>query len=224
MSKFTLMLGVTAAALLISVPSMADTQTVTKKTSVVNPDGSVSYQTNTVVKEVPTTAATTTTTTVVTPGTVVETGVPIVAGTTVVTHPVTFYYWEPATKHIVANSTLSDDILSIWDTDHNHVIDNHEYYNDAMVMYEPVEYSKRTYQDLNMDGSPELTQEEYTVRMQKVPTYGSINTDKKAGLSLYEFTGIGFQKADLNNDNQVSFDEIRKVFYDQPTFAEKLNK
>lgn len=82
-----------------------------------------------------------------------------------------------------------------------------------MVAYEPMSYSERTYQDINQDGFAELTREEYTVRLQKIPAYSSLNTDGKDGLTIHEFTGVGFQDADLNNNNQVSFDELRAAFY-----------
>ncbi len=214
-SKTKLILGASAAVLL-AIPAMAATESVTQKTSTVNPDGSVSYESHTVVQENAPVAPTTTTTTVVTKGAAVPVAT---TKTTVVTHPVTFYYYDTTHKNIVANAELTEQVFAIWDTDRNRNIDNHEYYNDAMVMYEPVEYSKRTYQDIDMDGLPELTKEEYTVRLQKLPGYATINTDKKDGISVYEFTGIGFQEADLDDNNQVSYDELKKAFYGQARLA-----
>ena len=32
-------------------------------------------------------------------------------------------------------------------------------------------------------------------------------------MTLYEFTGVGFQDADNNNDNQISYDELKNAFY-----------
>lgn len=207
-----------SAAVLLAAPAMAATESVTQKSSTVNPDGSVSYESHTVVKEKPAVPATSTTTTVVTTDAVPA--VPVgTTTTTVVTHPVTFYYYDTAHHNIVANAELTEQIFKIWDTDNNNVIDNHEYYNNAMVMYEPVEYSKRTYQDIDLDGLPELTKEEYTIRLQKLPGYATINTDKKEGVSVYEFTGFGFQAADLDDNNTVSYDELKKAFYGQSKLA-----
>jgi hypothetical protein len=104
------------------------------------------------------------------------------------------------------------------------VIDNHEFYNGALIVYEPVEYSKRTYQDIDADGIPELTKEEYTLRLQQMPEYKKLNTDAKDGLTLYEFTGVGFQDADHNNDNQVSYDELKEAFYVREGLMEKPKK
>jgi hypothetical protein len=205
-SKTRLFVGVCALAASLALPAMAEvTQSVTQKSSTVNPDGSVSYESHTVTTKDPSTAV------VATPGTTVRT-------------PVTFYYYSPAKSRIMSANGLTDDVIDIWDTDHNHVIDNHEYYTNQMVVYEPIEYTKRTYQDINKDGIPELTKEEYTLRLQQVPSYTGLNTDKKDGLTLYEFTGAGFQDADTDNDNQVSYDELKDAFYHQAGLAPKPEK
>lgn len=198
-NKVKFMMGVASAAFLLSVPAIAQTKSVTEKNSTVNPDGSVSYQSHTVVTDAKS---------------------PVVGTTAVVVdRPVTFYYFDPKVKTVVASSDLTNNVFELWDTDRNRSIDNHEFYTNQMVAYEPVEYTKRTYQDLNADGVAELTQEEYTVRMQKLPYYTGLDTDKKQGLTLYEFSGIGFQEADLDDDNQVSYDELRKAFYGQSRLA-----
>lgn len=210
-SKAKFFLGVCALAVSLALPAMADvTQSVTQKTSTVNPDGSVSYESHTVTTKDPSPAVTTSTTVAVVP----TTAVPVV----------TFYYYNPTKARIMAASDLTNDVIDIWDADHNNVIDNHEFYTNQMVVYEPIEYSKRTYQDIDMDGIPELTKEEYTLRLQQVPTYAGLNTDKEAGLTLYEFTGAGFQDADTNNDNQVSYDELKDAFYHQAGLAPKPEK
>lgn len=208
---YKLLAGVAAVVLGFGGAAFAETtQSVISKTSTVNPDGSVSYKSHTVVKKNPEA-------TVAVAPTVVTTDVmPIV----------TFYYYEPTVKRIVSAGDLTPPILSLWDKNNNNVIDNHEFYSDALIMYEPVEYSKRTYQDIDADGVAELTQEEYTLRLQQLPLYSSINTNKKDGLTIYEFTGVGFQDADIDNDNQVSFDELKKAFYYQKGLAprpEKIN-
>lgn len=210
-----------SAAVIMAVPAMAaTTESVTQKTSTVNPDGSVSYESHTVVKEKPAVpVATTTTTVVTTDGAAVVAPVGTTTTTTVVNRPVTFYYYDTVHSNIVANSELTEQIFKIWDTDNNNVISNNEYYNNALVMYEPVEYSKRTYQDIDMDGLPELTKEEYTIRLQQLPGYATLNTDKKDGINVHEFTGFGFQKADLDDNNQVSYDELKKAFYGQDRLA-----
>lgn len=205
-SKAKLFMGVCALVVSMAVPAMAEvTQSVTQKTSTVNPDGSVSYESHTVTTKDPST-----TTVAVVPS----------AASPVVT----FYYYSPVKARILAANDLTNDVIDIWDTNNNHVIDNHEFYTNQMVVYEPVEYSKRTYQDIDMDGMPELTKEEYTLRLQKVPSYTGLNTDKKEGLTLYEFTGAGFQDADTDNDNQVSYDELKKAFYHQAGLAPKPEK
>ena len=124
---------------------------------------------------------------------------------------VTFYYFDPEVNGIVAGNELTDEIILLWDTNSNHVIDNHEFYNNAMVVYEPVEYTKRTFQDI--DGQTKLTKEEYSVRMKTLPAWRHLNKDGSEGLDLYEFTGVGFQDADHDNNNQVSYDELRTAFF-----------
>lgn len=201
-TKIHSLLGVAAMALMVSAgTALAATQTVTEKTSTVNPDGSVSYQSHTVVKDAPATpvVATTTATT----------------STTEVVTPVTFYYYDTDAGVIVAQSDLTQDVFDIWDADGNTYIDNHEFYTNAMVVYEPIEYSKRTYQDVDADGRLELTQEEYTFRLQKLPYYSKVNTDDKDGLTVYEFTGLGFRDVDVDSNNQISYDELKKAFYGQ---------
>ena len=216
--KSKLLMGIGALALVISVPAMAETaKAVTKKASTVNPDGSVEYQSHTVVTpgdgavivQTPAVGDTTTTTT----RTTTITRAPVKPGA------VTFYYYNPKVGAIVSGNDLTDDIISLWDTDRNRVIDNHEFYTNAMVVYEPTEYSKRTYQDV--DGTMKLTQEEYTIRLQQLPAYRNLNKDGKEGLTLYEFTGVGFQDADNNNNNQVSFDELKNAFYAKEGLAPK---
>lgn len=205
-TKIRFFMGTAALAIALAMPALAETtKSVTSKSSVVNPDGSVSYESHTV-----TTKA----------------GAPAVVGDGEVvpgaaTTPVTFYYYDPDLKRIVAASDLTPAIISLWDADHNNVIDNHEFYTNAMIVYEPIEYSKRTYQDINADGIPDLTQEEYTQRLQQVPMYSKLNTDNKPGLTIYEFTGVGFRDADTNKNNQVSFDELRHAFYYQKGLAPK---
>lgn len=203
-TKIKFFMGVATLAIALAMPAMAEvTKSVTEKNSVVNPDGSVSYESHTVTtkNDVPDTAA---------HGTVAD-PVPLV----------TFYYYNPTLKRIVSASDLTPEIISLWDADHNKVIDNHEFYSKAMIVYEPIEYSKRTYQDINADGIPDLTTEEYTQRLQQVPTYSSLNKDGKPGLTVYEFTGVGFRDADTNKNNQVSFDELRHAFYYQKGLAPK---
>ncbi len=204
-SKAKLFMGVCALVITLGLPAMAEvTQSVTSKSSTVNPDGSVSYQSHTVTTKDPAT-----TVAVVPAGTV-----PVV----------TFYYYSPAKARILAANDLTNDVIDIWDANSNKVIDNHEFYTNQLVVYEPIEYSQRTYQDIDMDGIPELTKEEYTLRLQQVPTYTRLNTDKKEGLTLYEFTGVGFQDADKDNDNQVSYDELKEAFYHQAGLAPKPEK
>ena len=217
-SNIKLFMGVAAVAMMLAMPAMAETvKAVTKKTSTVQPDGSVEYNSHTVVTD----------------GNTVVTPAPVIAGdatttttrtTTITRAPVkpgsvTFYYYEPKLGAIVSGQDLTDDIINLWDTNNNHVIDNHEFYTNAMVVYEPMEYSKRTYQDV--DGQMKLTQEEYTVRLQQLPAYRHLNKDGKEGLTLFEFTGVGFQDADNDNNNQVSYDELKAAFYAKEGVAPK---
>lgn len=199
-----ILLTFSALAVFAAVPAFADvTSSVTTKTNTVKPDGSVAFESHTVVKK--------------------EGQAEVGAQA----RPyVTFYYYNPVSTKILSANDLTDDIIFLWDADNNKVIDNHEFYTDALVVYEPMEYSKRTYQDIDADGVAELTREEYTMRLQKLPIYSQINTNKKDGLTLYEFTGVGFQDADINNDNQVSVDELKEAFYHQKGLAlmpEKTN-
>jgi hypothetical protein len=78
-------------------------------------------------------------------------------------------------------------------------------------VYEPREYTHRTYQDI--DGEMKMTKKEYTLRLQQLPSYRNLNKDGGEGLTIYEFTGVGFQDADHNNNNQVSFEELRQAFW-----------
>lgn len=191
MTFYKFILGVAALALVsTSVMAQEKVETLTKKTSEVAADGSVTYESKTVITRAP-----------VKPGSV------------------TFYYYDPAVGEIVAGSDLTDGIIGLWDKNNNRVIDNHEFYTNAMVVYEPMEYSKRTYQDI--DGKLKLTKEEYTLRLQQLPSYRNLNKDGAEGLTLYEFTGVGFQDADNDNDNQVSYDELRAAFYAKEGLAPK---
>ncbi len=188
-TSFKFILG-TACAALLAAPAMAEAPkvktdtvtTVTEQSSTVAPDGSVTYQSETTVTRAP-----------------------------VKPREVTFYYYDPKIGEIVTGSELTDEMISLWDRDNNKVIDNHEFYTNALIVYEPLEYTKRTYQDVN--GKMKLTKEEYTVRLQQLPIYRSLNTDGKEGLTLYEFTGVGFQDADHDNNNQVSYDELKTAFF-----------
>lgn len=168
---------------MVAIPAMAQpANTVTTKTTGVSPDGSVQYQSRTTVTRAP-----------IKPG------------------AVTFYYYDPAEKSIVSGNELTDDLIRLWDRNNNNVIDNHEFYNNALVVYEPIEYTSRTFKDV--DGRMKLTKEEYTIRLQQLPSYRNLNKDGAEGLTLYEFLGVGFQDADLNNDNQVSYKELKTAFY-----------
>ena len=189
-------MGVAAVAALSS-PAMAEAvkaqgsvTSVTKQTSEVSPDGSVTYESETTITRAP-----------VKPGFV------------------TFYYYDPKVGEIVTGSELTDDIISLWDVNRNKVIDNHEFYTNAMVVYEPIEYTSRTFHDV--DGRMKLTKEEYTLRLQQLPSYRNLNKDGNEGLTLYEFTGVGFQDADNDNDNQVSYDELKAAFYAKEGLAPK---
>jgi hypothetical protein len=182
MQSYKIIMGAAAIALL-SAPVLAQpAKTVTTQTSGVAADGSVHYQSRTTVTRAP-----------VKPGSV------------------TFYYYDPAVNSIVSGQELTDDIINLWDKNNNNVIDNHEFYTNALVVYEPIEYTSRTFQDV--DGRVKLTKEEYTLRLQQLPSYRNLNKDGAEGLTLFEFLGVGFQDADLNNDNQVSYKELKTAFY-----------
>ena len=180
-------LGVATVAIMAS-PAMAQNAkdknavtTITKETSGTYVDGT-HYERNTVITRAP-----------IKPGSV------------------TFYYFDPKVGEIVSGNELTDDMIALWDTNNNRVIDNHEFYNNALIVYEPYEYTKRTFQDV--DGRKKLTKEEYTVRLQQLPAYRNLNKDGNVGLNLWEFLGVGFQDADHNNNNQVSYKELRDAFY-----------
>lgn len=209
MKKSIFLTSIAALAIVTAMPALA--QTVTAQEKIVNPDGSVTYKSDTVVTGgVATDVKTDTTTTL---STTTVTRAPVKPGA------VTFYYYDPKVGEIVTGNDLTDEIISLWDLNNNRVIDNHEFYTNAMVVYEPMEYSKRTYQDV--DGKLKLTKEEYTLRLQQLPAYRNLNKDGKEGLTLYEFTGVGFQDADNNNDNQVSYDELKAAFYAKEGLAPK---
>lgn len=191
MKSYKFILGVAAIAL-ISSPVMAEqvVEAVTEKTSEVSPDGSVTYQSTTTITRAP-----------VKPG------------------EVTFYYYDPAVGEIVAGNELTEEIIALWDKNNNRVIDNHEFYTNAMVVYEPIEYTSRTFKDI--DGKKKLTKEEYTLRLEQLPSYRNLNKDGSEGLTLYEFTGVGFQDADNDNDNQVTYEELREAFFAKEGLAPK---
>lgn len=123
----------------------------------------------------------------------------------------TFYYYDPDVGAIITGNELTDKMIGLWDKDNNKVIDNHEFYSNAMIVYEPREYTHRTYQDI--DGEMKMTKKEYTLRLQQLPSYRNMNKDGGEGLTIYEFTGVGFQDADHNNNNQVSYNELRNAFW-----------
>ncbi len=173
-------------------------------------------------------AVTTKTTTAVTPtgdGVVYESHSVTAPATAVVEQrPVVFYYYDVKPGQIVAATTMTKEIFNIWDQDRNGYISPQEYYQNAMVMYEPIETKTTVFSDIDADGRLELTQEEYTMRLQRLPGYAAINTDNKAGISVYEFVGAGFQETDDNDDNQVSYDELVEQFYNQPRMASEQER
>lgn len=136
--------------------------------------------------------------------------------------PVVFYYYDAKAGEIVAASTMNEEIFKIWDKDGNGHISPQEYYNNEMVVYEPIETRTTVFSDVN--GRLKLTQEEYTLRLQQVPGYGTMNTDKKAGITVQEFVGAGFQETDDNDDNQVSYGELVEAFYGQPRLASEQER
>ncbi len=210
-TKTTLLAAAAVLTIVAAIPAMAaEVQAVTTKTSTVNPDGSVSYESHTVEKKVPA-------------GTVAVVPATTVAVTSA-TPVVTFYYYDPKISRIISAGDLNNNVIAIWDENNNNVIDNHEFYNNKLVVYEPMEYTKRTYMDIDGNGVPELTKEEYTMRLEQLPMYAQLNKDNKEGLTLFEFTGVGFQDADINNDNQVDYDELRKAFYAHIGVAPKPEK
>lgn len=173
-------------------------------------------------------ASVTTTTTTVAPtvegGVVYESHSVTSAPGVVVQRPVTFYYYDTAPGQIVAATTMSKDIFNIWDKDRNGYISPQEYYENAMVIYEPIETKTTVFSDIDADGRLELTQEEYTLRLQQLPGYAQLNTDAKTGISVHEFVGAGFQETDDNDDNQVSYDELVEQFYNQPRLASEQER
>ncbi len=184
MTSWTKGLMTAAAVMLVAVPAMAEPEkkVTVEDTEILKPDGSVAYQQQKVVTRTP-----------------VKPGV------------ATFYYYDPELGQIVTGNDLTDRMIGLWDTDNNKVVDNHEFYTNALIVYETREYSHRTFQDI--DGQMKMTKEEYTVRLQQLPSYRNMNKDAGEGLTLYEFTGVGFQDADHNNNNQVSYNELRNTFW-----------
>lgn len=194
----TLMLGAAGLALAVSAPANAETAavkaetttTVTTETNVVKPDGDMVYEKHSI-------------------ETKGDAGI----------RPVTFYYFDSDLTRIVAASELTEEIFDIWDKDSNGYIALNEYHDNGMVMYEPIEYSSRTYQDIDADGNLELTKEEYTFRLQQLEGYQSVNTDGEAGISAAEFVDAGFQITDDDDDNQISYEELKEAFYGQKRLA-----
>lgn len=136
--------------------------------------------------------------------------------------PVIFYYYDAKAGEIVAASDMSKEIFQIWDKDRNGYVSPQEFYENAMIIYEPTETSTTVFSDVN--GRLKVTQEEYTLRLQRIPAYGEINKDNKAGISAYEFLGTGFQEADDNDDNQISYGEFTEAFYGQPRMASEQER
>lgn len=170
-------------------------------------------------------AAVSTTTTVVTPtvdgGTLYESKT-VTAPVAGERRPMVFYYYDAKAGEIVAASTMSEEIFKIWDKDGNGYISPQEYYSNEMVVYEPVETRTQVFSDVN--GRLKLTKEEYTLRLQRIPGYAEMDTDGKAGISVHEFVGAGFQETDDNDDNQVSYGELVEAFYGQPRLASEQER
>lgn len=211
-----------AAVMALGAPVAAQTAAVTTTTTTaVAPtvDGGVVYESHSVTGPAGAhvVAPVGTTTVVTTPNTVVA---PVTANH----RPLVFYYYDAKAGQIVAASTMTEDIFRIWDRDGNGNISPQEYYYNAMVMYEPVETRTKVFADIDADGRLELTQNEYTMRLQQLPGYTTLNTDSKAGISVHEFVGAGFQRTDDNDDNQVSYDELVEQFYDQPAMASEQER
>jgi hypothetical protein len=184
MKLFVQNLLLATAVVAVGAPAIAqaDQKVRVEETRVKTPDGGVVYeQTKTITRE------------------------PVKPGAA------TFYYYDPDLGKIVTGSELTDRMIGLWDKDNNKVIDNHEFYSNALIVYEPREYTHRTYQDI--DGEMKMTKKEYTLRLQQLPSYRNLNKDGGEGLTIYEFTGVGFQDADHNNNNQVSFEELRQAFW-----------
>lgn len=138
--------------------------------------------------------------------------------------PVVFYYYDAKAGEIIAADTVTEDIFKLWDVDGNGHISPQEFYRNAMVIYEPVETRTQVFADVDGNGRLELTKEEYTLRLAQVPHYADINKDGKPGISAHEFLGTGFQDADRNDDNQVSYSEFTDAFYGQPKLASDQNR
>src|SRR5690242_3451936 len=45
----------------------------------------------------------------------------------------TFYYYDPDLGKIVTGKELTDRMIGLWDKDNNKVIDNHEFYTNALI-------------------------------------------------------------------------------------------
>lgn len=196
-----LMIGVAALSVMAAGTATAQTQsqTVTETTNMLNKDGSVSYESHSVTHKGP--------------------AVPGEARPSLERVPVTFYYYDPQNDTILAADDLTEEIFMLWDQDSNRVLNVSEFADKQMVVYEPVEYSRRTYQDIDNDGRLELTREEYTFRLQQLPYYQGMKVSGDVGLTASEFTGVGFQQADVDKDGYVSYDELYKAFYGQERFS-----
>lgn len=200
----TLLLSASALMALTAAPALAQQATVTTKTTTaVAPtvDGGVVYETHSVTK--PT-------------DTVVASGE--------ARRPVVFYYYDTKAGEIIAASTMTEEIFNIWDKDRNGYVSPQEYYNNEMVVYQPVETETKVFSDVDADGRLELTLEEYTMRLEQVPDYTVINTDAKTGLTVQEFVGAGFQETDDDDNNQVSYGELVEAFYGQPRMASEQER
>lgn len=194
-TRFFLMAG---AALMVSAGAQAATVTTTKTTTTTAPvaNGAVVYESKTVTAPA------------------VPHGV----------RPVIFYYYDAKAGEIIAGDTMTEEIFKIWDRDGNGHISPQEYYNNEMVLYEPVETQTQVFADVDADGRMELAREEYTLRLQQSSAYATLNKDDKAGISAHEFVGAGFQVTDDNDDNQVSYGEFVEAFYGQPRLASEQER
>lgn len=184
MTSFAKTLLAATAVIAIAAPAMAEPEksVTVEETQILKPDGKVAYEQQKIVRRNP-----------VKPG------------------AATFYYYDHNLGQIVTGSELTDRMIELWDKDKNKIIDNHEYYTNALIVYETREYNLRTYQDI--DGQVKMTKAESTVRLQQLPSYRNMNKDGGEGLTLWEFTGVGFQDADHNNNNNVSYNELRNAFW-----------
>lgn len=191
--KTYLLAGAAALVGFSAAPAMAQTGVVTQTTTKVAPvtDGTTVYESKTVTKRA------------------APEGV----------RPVVFYYYDAKAGEIIAADTVTEDIFKLWDVDGNGYVSPQEFYRNAMVIYEPVETRTQVFADVDGDGRLKLAKEEYTLRLAQVPGYAEINKDGKPGISAHEFLGTGFQDADRNDDNQVSYSEFVNAFYGQPKMA-----